>query len=129
MDAGKLKILFEKSKDKYADSKSIGTTYQTMYNIIYKGSVCKVDLLEKIAKFYKVPIGYFFDEEKSTTNENDLLNELDSLKQEVERLNEIISGGNTGQSYVLVAVPVNSDSGEYIDLRDMKDISLKILRK
>jgi hypothetical protein len=129
MNAGKLKILFEKSKDKYADSKLIGTTYQTMYNIIYKDSVCKVDLLEKIAKFYKVPIGYFFDEEKITTNENDLLNELDSLKQEVERLNKIISGGNNGQSYVLVAVPVDSDSGEYIDLRDTKNISLKILRR
>jgi transcriptional regulator with XRE-family HTH domain len=129
MNAEKLKILFEKSKDKYADSKLIGTTYQTMYNIIYKDSICKVDLLEKIAKFYKVPVGYFFDEEKSDNNENDLLNELDSLKQEVERLNKIIANGNNGQSYVLVAVPVDSDSGEYIDLRDTKNISLKILRR
>ena len=35
-----------------------------MYNIIYKGSICKVDLIERIAKFYGVPVGYFFDEEK-----------------------------------------------------------------
>ena len=33
-----------------------------MYNIIYKRRPFKVDLLEKIAKFYHVPIGYFFDE-------------------------------------------------------------------
>ncbi|WP_231725328.1 hypothetical protein [Prevotella amnii] len=40
----------------------MGTTYQTLYNLIYKGSICKVDLLEKIAAFYRVPVGYFFDE-------------------------------------------------------------------
>lgn len=47
MNTEKLKVLFEKSDDKYADSQKIGTTYQTMYNIIYKGSVCKVDLLQR----------------------------------------------------------------------------------
>jgi hypothetical protein len=126
MNTERLKILFEKSRDKYADSKTIGTTYQTMYNIIYKDSVCKVDLLEKIAKFYKVPIGYFFDEDD---NKSTLLSELDNLKKEVERLNKIADSKDGGQSYVLVAVPVDSDSGEYIDLREMKDISLKILRR
>ena len=64
MNTTKLKDLFEKSSDKYADAKAIGTTYQSMYNIIYKGSICKVDLIERIAKFYGVPVGYFFDEEK-----------------------------------------------------------------
>lgn len=62
MNVEKLKELFEKSGDKYRDAKHIGTTYQTLYNLIYKGSNCKVDLLEKIAAFYKVPVGYFFDE-------------------------------------------------------------------
>ena len=40
----------------------MGTTYQSLYNLIYKGSICKVDLLERIAAFYRVPVGYFFDE-------------------------------------------------------------------
>ena len=62
MNVEKLKALFEKSKDKYGDAKQMGTTYQTLYNLIYKGSICKVDLLEKIAAFYRVPVGYFFDE-------------------------------------------------------------------
>lgn len=62
MNIEKLKALFEKSKDKYGDAKQMGTTYQTLYNLIYKGSICKVDLLEKIAAFYRVPVGYFFDE-------------------------------------------------------------------
>ena len=62
MNVGRLKTLWERSTDKYGDAEKIGTTYQTMYNIIYKCRPFKVDLLEKIAKFYHVPIGYFFDE-------------------------------------------------------------------
>lgn len=62
MNIEKLKALFEKSPDKYGDAKQMGTTYQSLYNLIYKGSVCKVDLLERIAAFYRVPVGYFFDE-------------------------------------------------------------------
>lgn len=62
MNIEKLKRLFEQSTDKYGDAKKMNTTYQTMYNLIYKGSICKVDLLERIAAFYNVPIGYFFDE-------------------------------------------------------------------
>lgn len=59
MNIGRLKVLWEQSKDKYGDAEKIGTTYQTMYNIIYKRRPFKVDLLEKVAKFYHVPIGYF----------------------------------------------------------------------
>ncbi len=62
MNIERLKALWERSSDKYVDAEKIGTTYQTMYNIIYKRRPFKVDLLEKIAKFYHVPIGYFFDE-------------------------------------------------------------------
>lgn len=62
MNIEKLKELFENSTDKYKVAKEIGTTYQSLYNLIYKGSICKVDLLEKIASYYKVPVGYFFDE-------------------------------------------------------------------
>lgn len=62
MNIEKLKTLFENSNDKYKVAKEIGTTYQSLYNLIYKGSICKVDLLEKIASYYKVPVGYFFDE-------------------------------------------------------------------
>ena len=50
MNVGRLKALWESSTDKYGDAEKIGTTYQTMYNIIYKERPFKVDLLEKIAK-------------------------------------------------------------------------------
>ena len=66
MNVDRLKSLWEKSTDKYGDAEKIGTTYQTMYNIIYKQRPFKVGLLEKIAKFYHVPIGYFFDETDAT---------------------------------------------------------------
>lgn len=62
MNIERLKTLFEKSTDKYGDAKRMETTYQTLYNLIYKGTVCRVDLLERIAAFYRVPVGYFFDE-------------------------------------------------------------------
>lgn len=88
MNINKLKELFESSKDKYADSKNIGTTYQTMYNIIYKGSICKVDLIEKIASFYKVPVGYFFDEEHTDKpiSNSTLVAIIESQQRTIENL-------------------------------------------
>ncbi|MCL1867663.1 MAG: helix-turn-helix transcriptional regulator [Paludibacter sp.] len=80
MNAKKLKKIFEASNDKYADAKAIGTTYQTMYNIIYKNSICKVDLLEKIANFYKVPVGFFFDEDNENENGNVNVNSNNHIK-------------------------------------------------
>jgi len=79
MNTDKLRVVFEKSNDKYADSKAIGTTYQTMYNIIYRKSICKVDLIEKIANFYKVPVGYFFDEENVDINQQSHHNGLSEV--------------------------------------------------
>ena len=61
MNANKLRQLFEASTDKYGDAKKMGLTYQAIMNVI-KGTDAKVSTLEKIAQFYKVPVGYFFDE-------------------------------------------------------------------
>ena len=62
MNVEKLKNLYSQCSDKYAAASEMGTTYQTLYNIIYKGSVCKVDLLKRIANYFNVSVGYFFDE-------------------------------------------------------------------
>lgn len=62
MDTERLKALWEGSGDKYGDARRIGTTYQTMYNIVYRGMTFKVELLERIAAYYGKPVGYFFDE-------------------------------------------------------------------
>lgn len=128
MNTGKLKVLFEKSDDKYADSQKIGTTYQTMYNIIYKGSVCKVDLLQKIASFYKVPVGYFFDEEPISSNE-DITNELNIAYQEINKLKkeiELLRLGKRGSTKVVVELDVDDD--EFIKM-GLKDKIIQILNK
>lgn len=128
MNTGKLKVLFEKSDDKYADSQKIGTTYQTMYNIIYKGSVCKVDLLQKIASFYKVPVGYFFDEEPISSNE-DITNELNIAYQEINKLKkeiELLRLGKRGSTKVVVELDVDDD--ELIKM-GLKDKVIQILNK
>lgn len=120
MNTEKLKVLFEKSDDKYADSQKIGTTYQTMYNIIYKGSVCKVDLLQKIASFYKVPVGYFFDEEPISSNE-DITNELNIAYQEINKLKkeiELLRLGKRGSTKVVVELDVDDDESIKMGLKD-----------
>lgn len=128
MNIDKLKKLFEDSDDKYADSQKIGTTYQTMYNIIYKGSMCKVDLLQKIASFYKVPVGYFFDEEQKHTNE-DVTSKLNVAYQEIDRLKkeiEILRLGKKGSTKVVVELDVDDD--EFIKM-GLKDKVIQILNK
>lgn len=128
MNTEKLKVLFEKSDDKYADSQKIGTTYQTMYNIIYKGSVCEVDLLQKIASFYKVPVGYFFDEEPISSNE-DITNELNIAYQEINKLKkeiELLRLGKRGSTKVVVELDVDDD--EFIKM-GLKDKVIQILNK
>lgn len=64
MNKNKLIELFKKSKDKYGDAKMMGLTYQTIQNII-DGADLRVSTLEKIAAYYQVPVGYFFDEVES----------------------------------------------------------------
>lgn len=64
MNKEKLKRLYEGCPDKYAAAKAFGSTYQSMYNLLYKeGTTCKVDLLERIASYFNVPVSFFFDDE------------------------------------------------------------------
>lgn len=128
MNTDKLRVLFEKSEDKYADAQRIGTTYQSMYNIIYKGSVCKVDLLQKIAAFYKVPIGYFFDEDIDLSN-NELTRELDLAHQEIEKLRKEIEELRAGKkTSTRVVVELDVDTDEFVRM-GLKDKVIQILNK
>ena len=88
MNTDKLKSLFESSTDKYGDCKKIGITYEAMRRILAGGDM-KVSTLEKIARFYNVPVGYFFDEasvDGRTANEM----EIERLKGQVEGLREAV---------------------------------------
>lgn len=65
MNKERLRLLFEGCPDKYAAAKEFGSTYQSMYNLLYKnGTTCKVDLIERIAAYFNVPVGYFFNDEE-----------------------------------------------------------------
>jgi hypothetical protein len=128
MNIDKLKELFEKSDDKYADSQKIGTTYQTMYNIIYKGSICKVDLLQKIATFYHVPVGYFFDEDVQDINDK-LTKELDIARMEIEKLRKTIDELRADKrSSTKVLVELDVDTDEFIKM-GLKEKVIQILNK
>ncbi len=71
MNKEKLKKLYESCADKYAAAKEFGSTYQSMYNLLYKeGTTCKVDLLERIAAYFHVPVCYFFDDESQNAIAN-----------------------------------------------------------
>lgn len=88
MNTQKLKILFDASTDKYGDAKKMGTTYQAIINII-NGADPRAGTLERIAKFYNVPVGYFFDEaEADGRNSHDV--EMENLKGQIKGLKEAI---------------------------------------
>ena len=64
MNKGKLKQLFEKCVDKQRVAKECGMSYQSVYNLLYKeNTTCKVESLERIAKYFGKKVGYFFDED------------------------------------------------------------------
>lgn len=61
MNTSKLKQLLDTCPDKRAACREMGTTYQTVLNVI-NGADLRVSTLEGIANYFNVPIGYFFDE-------------------------------------------------------------------
>lgn len=64
MNKEKLKSLFEQCTDKQRAAKECGMTYQSMYNLLYReNTTCKVESIERIAKFFGKKVGYFFDED------------------------------------------------------------------
>jgi len=89
MNTDRLKQLYETSKDKYGDARKMGTTYQTMWNIINKQRPFQTDLLERIAAFYGVPVGYFFDEADADGHNEDK-EQIKSLQAQVEALKDVI---------------------------------------
>jgi len=95
MNIEKLKQLYDQSTDKYGDAKKMGTTYQTMMNAIGKGVDLRVSTLEKIARFYSVPVGYFFDEADADGRPSHEL-EIERLKGEIQGLKDALAlvGGN-----------------------------------
>ena len=89
MNIDKLKKLFESSTDKYGDAKKMGTTYQNLTKILKEGGDMKVSTLEGIAKFYNVPVGYFFDEAEADGRKAYAL-EIENLKGQIKGMQDAI---------------------------------------
>ena len=88
MNRERLRQLFDKSKDKRSDAREMGTTYQTILNIL-EGADPRVSTLECIAKYYNVPVGYFFDEAEADGRKSHEV-EIAKLKGQVQGLKEAI---------------------------------------
>ena len=88
MNTNKLKQLLDTCPDKRAACREMGTTYQTVLNVI-NGSDLRVSTLEGIAKYFNVPIGYFFDE---ATADGKAAHEVEiaNLKGQIKGLKESI---------------------------------------
>lgn len=87
MNIDKLKRLFDTSTDKYGDAKKMGTTYQNLTKILKEGGDMKVSTLEGIAKFYNVPVGYFFDEAEADGRQSYEL-EIENLKGQIKGMQD-----------------------------------------
>lgn len=87
MNIEKLKKLFESSTDKYGDAKKMGTTYQNLTKILKEGGDMKVSTLEGIARFYNVPVGYFFDEAEADGRQSHEL-EIENLKGQIKGMQD-----------------------------------------
>lgn len=88
MNIKKLQQLFEASTDKYGDARKMGTTYQNIMKIL-DGADVRVSTLEGIARFYNVPVGYFFDEAEADGRKTHEV-EIASLKGQIKGLKEAI---------------------------------------
>ena len=88
MNTNKIKQLLDTCPDKRAACREMGTTYQTLLNII-SGADVRVSTLEGIAKYFNVPIGYFFDEASADGRAAHEV-EIANLKGQVKGLKDAI---------------------------------------
>ena len=79
-------------------------------------------MLQKIAKFYNVPVGYFFDEDGN----GDLSSELDKCKKEIQELKEIVNNGVSNKKKFFFAIDLDDD--EFVNL-GLKDKIIQVLNK
>lgn len=100
MNIKKIKKLYDSSTDKYGDAEKIGITYEAMRKIL-AGSDPKVSTIEKIARFYGVPVGYFFDEAEADGRSVQQA-EIERLKGQIEGLQDALDRIGYGMRGVII---------------------------
>ena len=116
------KLMLENKLSKTDICSKCGFTRPTL-NSVLSGADVKISTIISLADFFNVSVGYFFDEDDS----KNLSNELEICKKEIRRLKEIINTEDSDDSHLFLAIPINSD--EFLDLREMKDKIIKVLKK
>ena len=72
MNTEKIKELYKKEPKRSEIHKRIGMSSSTLFDIMNGNGNPTIDNIEKVAKYFGVPVGYFFDEEqKIITTEAD----------------------------------------------------------
>jgi transcriptional regulator with XRE-family HTH domain len=126
MNINKLDNLIKESKlSKSEICSKCGFTRPTLDNAL-SGADVKISTIISLSKFFKVSIGYFFDEEKSI--DNDLSNKLEECKEEIQRLNGIIAQSNITEIFnenksesdakILLLVEFNKENMIKLNLKD-----------
>ena len=102
----KIKTLLSRDHiDAPALAKIIGKSKQAVYDMLEKEDL-NTSLLRMLSKIFNVPITYFFDEEDNKVVHSQeyidsLIAEIDSLKEEIERLKAFKSAGKNDRLYEL----------------------------
>jgi transcriptional regulator with XRE-family HTH domain len=105
-------------------SKYLNVARNTLDDYLVEKTYMTSDKIEKTAKFFEIPVGYFFGEVSKSGDNTEL---VDELKREIERLKKIIAQNNIKSSQIFLALPMDDD--EFLDLREMKDKVIRILSK
>lgn len=88
MNTDRLRKLYETSTNKHDAAKKMGVSFETLQRML-EGKDCMVSTLEKIAKYYNVPIGYFFDEAEADGRNAQQL-EIENLKGQIKGMEKAL---------------------------------------
>ena len=92
MNIKKIISLYENSDKKERVFEEMGIKKTTFHDIINGKTNTSVQNIEKIAKYFGVPIGYFFDEENG--NNQSVIGNSNSNFQQGEHINDIRTFAN-----------------------------------
>lgn len=95
MNSKKLLELYNKSSNKSKIAGEIGISRVTLNDMTKENANPTIDKLEKVARYFGVPIGYFFDEENiidqnSQNKIKELEEELHALRKKVKEYDKEI---------------------------------------
>jgi len=97
MNYEKIKKLYESSGKKQDFFEKIDIKQSTFYDILAKRNQIRVENLEKIAKYFDKPVGYFFDEpdiNELNLKHSEIISESLILTEKLNAIHEIIAEKN-----------------------------------